>query len=1073
MRKKDLLLGALGFLLGCSSTFAQPSSGVYRLVAGRGTDMIMAENYETRGVVCQTKQEGTVYAHQYWEVSVADNNTCTVRNVYTGRYIQPQTGTSQMFQTGDAQNSLALTAKGDKWLLKSGSYLHCDASYNVVNWWDANNSASYWTFEPVTMTADEISAARADYQAYQAMTLDKEGYTAKLTKYFSDAACTTLNAAYAGSGDAELKAAMAADGLPAALQQMAVKVKNRSWGTREQEFRIHDYKPYSDASSWAGPLHTNPYSYMNNPTGLYAHTGDMLYVFVGGDVPEGATLYLGGQLGFDPIRSRNTGTELQKGFNVVRCTQDEMMFFVLYTVNTVDKTKKVADFPNLRIHIEGGVVTGYWDKERHTDADYVDLLALSTHPNFIVKGSRHIWHTTTAHMRTVMPNKVKQGIDWWDEMTRYQQELMGICKDVADGKRAAAPDNLTGGEDIYPTYFNNLMWARCGDGLSGLYATHYLTNYYGGSENLVLNYYPENNDFDVWAPAHETGHMNQEAINMVGTTEASNNLFSNLALFRTGKHMSRGGKISTVMRQFQQHVPWVSHDISDMMRMYWQLYLYYHMAGNNKAFYPTLFKLLREDPIYRPQGKVDAARESLHFVEKCCEAAGEDLTEFFEVWGFFEPINDVYCGDYADFYVTAKQEDIDATKARIKTYKKKNTVLMFIEDRIKAIPRTDGISGNKVTYDVPLGQAGDLGHYTEFVNGGTDSPVASYVYGRVAATVTMQGTGGVGFKVYDSVDSLVAFSNSYTFDIPMETAQNGTFRIVAVNADGTEVAVSSVGQSGTAEQKLAALNKALEQADTYLNLKDETQTKVGYYKGEKLRHLQELVTQARQAVTDGQSASYVQLTESLSAEILLLKQTADLTIPIVAGSYYSWKNYQHGRYSMVNGSGGVVNNVTTNLTDDYLWTFVPTTTPDLYYLKNKGTGCYVGSISQSVPVMAEATDTADAVKYYVLPVGDGTFYMQAETRGGYQVIHDAASQGHQTVGWDVGSEASHWYITLVGTAASATLETVGMPGISTGIAEMGAKAPAEEVMYDLSGRRISRKPVHGIYIVNGKKVFVR
>lgn len=1011
MRKeKRFFVGALMLLLGLSSLLAQPDSGVYRLKANRGTGQVMTEDYDTRQVVCRPEGSGTAYANQLWELTVSGTDACTLRNVYTGRYVQRQDAGSQVFTTGDATNTLTLTAKGDNWMLSSGSYLHCDALYNVVNWWDPNSTESQWTLEPVEMTEAQITSARTDYQNYLDMQADKADYTEKLAKFFADAACTELNAAYASATDAALREAMAADGLPEALQSMAVKVKNGGWATREKEFRIHEYEPYSDADDWAGPLKVYPYSYMNNPTGVYADIGDMLYVFVGGDVPEDATLYLAGQTGFNPITSRSAGTPLQKGFNVVRNSRDKNMLFVLYTVNTTDKAKKVADFPKLNIHIEGGTVTGYWDKARHNDDDYAAMLAATTHPNFVIKGERHILHVTTANMRSVMPNKITDGINWWDELTRYEQELMGLCKDVFDGNRAGEPDNLTGGEDIYPTYFNNHLWARCGEGLEGLYATNYMTNYYGGAENLVLNYYPENNDFDAWAPAHEVGHVNQNAINMVGTTEASNNLFSNLVLYRTGKHMSRGGTVSTVASDFQAGVPWVSRNIYEKQRMFWQLYLYYHRARNNTAFYPTLFKLLREDPIQRTT-PTDAAKESLHFAKKCCEAAGEDLTEFFTVWGFFEPVDNVLCDDYGNFYVTATQEAIDAAKAEMATYEIKNTGLIFIEDRIETLMRTDGIAGERLTYDVPVGQAGDVGQFTQFVNGGADDAAASYVYSVVGNTVTMQGAGGVGFKVYDADGNLVAVSNNYVFDIPVEVAAAGGFTVVALEADEGEGTVQTLAEGGTEAQKQEALEQALALADAYLNLADNTDTRVGYYKASKLLNLDELAERGRQALADGATDDYVRLAEELSAELLVLKQSDNLRVPIVAGNRYVLKNYMYGHCSYVNDNNGVVNNAQGEPTDAYKWEFVPTDTPDLYYLKNVGKGTYVGGVSMSAPVSASASTPEEATKYYVMPVGDGTLYVQAEARGDYQVLHEDAA--HNTVGWTTGADASHWYITRV------------------------------------------------------------
>ena len=70
--------------------------------------------------------------------------------------------------------------------------------------------------------------------------------------------------------------------------------------------------------------------------------------------------------------------------------------------------------------------------------------------------------------------------------------------------------------------------------------------------------------------------------------------------------------------------------------MYYSLYLYYHQAQKNTSFYPELFKALRNDPLSIYES--NSNNSLLKFVRKVCEVAQEDLTDFFTVYGFFEPI---------------------------------------------------------------------------------------------------------------------------------------------------------------------------------------------------------------------------------------------------------------------------------------------------------------------------------------------------------------------------------------------------------------------------------------------------
>jgi len=59
--------------------------------------------------------------------------------------------------------------------------------------------------------------------------------------------------------------------------------------------------------------------------------------------------------------------------------------------------------------------------------------------------------------------------------------------------------------------------------------------------------------------------------------------------------------------------------------------------------------------------------------------------------------------------------------------------------------------------------------------------------------------------------------------------------------------------------------------------------------------------------------------------------------------------------------------------------------------------------------------------------------------------------------------------------ATTTATTVAYYGdTATGIKRIAAtKAPASEAVYDLSGRKVTGTPQHGLYIVGGRKVMVK
>lgn len=68
----------------------------------------------------------------------------------------------------------------------------------------------------------------------------------------------------------------------------------------------------------------------------------------------------------------------------------------------------------------------------------------------------------------------------------------------------------------------------------------------------------------------------------------------------------------------------MNEDTEIHMRMYWQLWNYYHRCGYNEKFWQTLFQLLRADRI--DENNPGAAQ--LKLAVKASQAAHEDLSDF-------------------------------------------------------------------------------------------------------------------------------------------------------------------------------------------------------------------------------------------------------------------------------------------------------------------------------------------------------------------------------------------------------------------------------------------------------------
>ncbi|MBQ7362019.1 MAG: M60 family metallopeptidase [Bacteroidaceae bacterium] len=989
-------------------------SAIYRLVNAYRTNAVMTEDISAHNIYCTAKGDSNSY-NQLW-MFIKNGTGWNIQNVFTGQYIQNQSETYALFTTASTPKMLYVsensTIAGNYNIVNSngGNWgMHCDAAYDVVPWYSGSNTAggSEWLFEKVEMTKEELNAARQRYNEFNNTLTNQEAIKNAYTQIFEDELCTVLKSEYQAMSDEALSEALSSCG--STLVNAAIKIKNNAWEKREKEFRIHTYEPYSDPEYWAKKLNIRIYTWLNNPTGIYANTCDVVYVFVGKDIKEGSTLKIDAVTGNG---NSGTRTELKKGMNIIPVSRDAQSLFVLYTADTSGEYL-IADFDSIPIHIEGGVVNGYWDKTRHNDADWVDITRNhATHDYITVKGDNHTFFMKLDAITAsnCCPNTISDAIGWWDNMSMWQQQIMGM-------------------EDYRPSRFNN---KQCAVTTSSGYqsAGNYTTNY---AENYINNLLPYermmSNGDNAWGPAHENGHVHQYAINMVACSEVSNNLFSNLTLYKLGKYMSRGGKVSDIKDAYEQSIAWPKRDGGLTLRMYWQLYLYYHAAGNNPDFYPTLFKLLREEPMKKTSGgTLNYGRyDLLHFAEKCCQAAGEDMTDFFEAWGFFVPMSRAEFDDYGTYILTSTQAMIDTTKARIAKYPKKAGGIQFIEDRVRHELRTDGGSGNKLVNGVAVGEGGDVGHYTSFVPDSMNVVANGYIYSKAGKTINIsKGSGAVGFKVYDADNRLLSFSNEYSIELSDESAVKELF-IVAVAANGKETIVNSKN-NGTEEEQLEALNEALVSAQNIIKFKDSGNRYVGYYYERVLQQLISLTDSAKSAIADKDQSvhKYGEWATLIDKEINFILSQDDIKVKIQSGNSYKLENILYPGYTMYYNSGTVVCKSGTSMPKARNFKFTSTKKENEYYISSSGN--YIDYVATSTLTKASTSSQSKAVKFTVGEAGEGIFYV-CKTGENMNSLHCDASKN--VVGWSTSADASHWKII----ATELTKENQDIASLNTLISE--------------------------------------
>lgn len=782
--------------------------------------LVTMRNGENAAVGSEDFKHGN-YAQIWMMEKVGDK--WAFRNASDNRYLQNTTNASADMHMGSSPSGFSIKSV-DAWipslinLQGSDLCVHTAKSqgYNLVGWY-GDAEASQWHIEPADVTEAEYKKYKEDSD-FEFRTHRAE-YSAKLLKYFENGACVKLLPAYGSMTATALRKAMSDDGLPEAICEMAERVRSNTWNSAdatankyEKRFRLSEYHAYSHPQYWAWSndlMRTayNYYSQFTNPTGITAEAGAKLYVYVDRDAPADTEIAVQFVKGMD--RSTTSEVVLKSGVNLLFAPA-EAHLYIKYNINNT--ARKISEFPKVSVHIEGGRVNGCFDIEKDTDADWNALRTLKAY-GFFTDNVIRIKSRTKMHSVALAGVEKAQDQGGWKfhndkENKDYDKGLTDILKkwdEIEDMER----DFLS--VERFQDRFNCLMFNTSVD---GSYA--YTNGTYLGPGSLPSTFTykefakgaPGDNAGNLWLVAHETGHHYQQLFNMAGCLESSNNLWSNIAVWRRGSNVSRGGSLQDIINRYNSGQDWFDMTIGDRMRLYWQLWLYYVELGHKPTFFKELIDKFRKTPMQNGAGTTfSAANDYLRFAQFCSDVAQEDLTEFFELWGFFrrtgEKVEMKYNDGYYDpiyphFWINVKQADIDACKAHMAGYPKKRSNLFFIDERIRPVPATyEGHPDGAMRWATSPGYApgntavlGDVGHYEDYRTGTTAAPK---IVGLTDRTVRVQGEGIVGYKVYDKSGKLLSVSNRNIFELP--AGYNIEDLVVKVGGgNGDDVAVIEEGK---------------------------------------------------------------------------------------------------------------------------------------------------------------------------------------------------------------------------------------------------------------------------------------
>ncbi|MDR1004541.1 MAG: M60 family metallopeptidase [Prevotellaceae bacterium] len=594
---------------------------------------------------------------------------------------------------------------------------------------------------------DFVSCREMEFYRYN----DHPAINARLLTVFTDITCSELR---------EDATPEAINALPGYFAQLGFALYNNSYDEWEKEFRVQRYQPYSVPEEWAATLLTKKYGNLDNPTGIYVEAGDSIVVLVGDTYGHQLSLQCIGDEtagGDTPYLQTAAGGEtffLSQGVNKLGFAQKGMLF-VMYNTDIASPTAKPV-----KIHIPpgSGKVSGYFDVATHQTNDrYKELIDKAGYKYFCVRGSRIMFYFHTQQMKDAVPYDILSAIHLWDDIIGWQQELMGI-------------------EEVHPSRFNNHIFAISPEG-SYMWASDYRIGFvYTYLKNILLKENVMAAKDNAWGPAHEIGHIHQAAINWPTCTESSNNLFSNYVLYKLGKYCSRGTELSGVAKsRCEYDEVWANMGSASgvavneiHMRMHWQLWNYYHRCGYMPDFWQKLFKALRKEPL---NGNRSPGHAQLLFAMTASRIANENLTDFFDFWGFLTPVN-TEVDDYGKYPYTVTDAMIDEAKHYMAQFPAPRHAFYYLEDRKEG---DVGIESYK---------PGDVGYYTRFAENTRITKEVSCT--RSGRTVSIRnGDEAVAFEVRKD-GRRIYFSNFYTFTVPDNIPLDGT-EIYAVQADGTRI----------------------------------------------------------------------------------------------------------------------------------------------------------------------------------------------------------------------------------------------------------------------------------------------
>ena len=510
----------------------------------------------------------------------------------------------------------------------------------------------------------------------------------------------------------------------------------------DRNFRVADYKAFPHPDIQSESHKTNPYSLLDNPTGISVKEGETLVVMVGDTYGQNIGMKVqnldapGGD-GFGGVTY-----PLYRGINKLTMNGKGLVY-VMYHTKTLEEAETARP---VKIHFASGTVNGYFDSQSvEHRGRWSELLGKATDKYFDVVGQYAHLTFETNDFRKYAATNGNELIELYDKIAHSEMQLLGLEKY---------------GKMFRNRIYLNVMYH------SFMYATAYHTAYNQTTMGDVC-------DPDVlkttgcWGPAHEIGHCNQTrpGIKWIGLTEVTNNIMSEYVqttVFGQPSRIQTEDMGAVYRNRYSKAwngiiVPKASHadftnlddsnDVFCKLVPFWQLELYFGKVlgltplqqSDCGGFYPEVFEYARtKDYSGMSEGEIQ-----LDFVYNCCVAARLNLLDFFEKWGFLTPV-DRLIEDYDTKTLKVTEGMVDALRKRVESLgysKLQDTALEYISDNTWELYKTKpqvipGASatrnGNTITVknwqNVVVYEVRDEADNLVFVSSGETTPSATDVF---------------------------------------------------------------------------------------------------------------------------------------------------------------------------------------------------------------------------------------------------------------------------------------------------------------------------------------------------------